>query len=438
MFRRWPTFPACYACVFVLMICHTSAQCAPASKPEPNASAAQSLGAVRPSNLVLPQFAISSFDGAPGVAEVIQGDMLLGDYASKPTNTSAVAAAADQDRRAGAVNLDGWVAAGVHYVLRGAMNGGSAQAELYDIASKRRLFGKSYSGFSAQQPRRLAHKISDDIVTALTNQPGIFSARICFLTDRGSGREVAVMDVDGAGQNVLTREGSIVATPCWGQNATEIYFTSYRDSNPDLYGVMMNGSKFEVSKRPGLNTSPAWSHEAQRLAVCLSKDGNSEIYTMTRNGGGLARLTNTPDAETAPAWSPDGSQIAFTSDRQGSPQIFIMSANGGGVRPLTSGGYFDSPAWSPDGKKVAFVAREKGEFNIYYVDLAGGAPVQLTRGQRDNEDPSWAPDSKHLTFCSNRSGNKEVYVMSIDSKIAHQVTRGAGKASSPNWSPLLP
>jgi TolB protein len=431
MSRRWPSSYLLFAAVFVLIVTSPAGSQAPGK--------AQSLGAVRPSNLVLPQFAVSAFDGAAGIGEIIQNDLLLGDYASKPSNASAVAAASEQDRRGGSVNLDGWVAAGVHYVLRGSVSGSSAQAELFDIASKRRLFGKTYSGPVTQQPRRLAHKIADDVVTALTNQPGIFSARICYLIDRGSGREVAVMDVDGAASSILTNEGSIVATPCWGKNGTEIYFTSYRDQNPDLYGVMLNGSRFDVSKRPGLNTSPDWSETVQRLAVCLSKDGNSEIYTMTRDGGGLARLTNTPDTETAPAWSPDGSQIAFTSDRQGSPQIFIMSANGGGARPLTSGGYFDSATWSPDGKKIAFVARESGEFNVYVVDIvAGGAPLQLTRGQRDNEDPSWAPDSKHLVFSSNRSGNKELYIMSIDTRVAHQITRGGGRATSPNWGPLLP
>ena len=72
----------------------------------------------------------------------------------------------EADLQAGAVNMDAWVGAGVTYVLRGALGSGSAQAELYDIASRRRVLGNSYSGFSQQQYRRLAHRVADDIMAA--------------------------------------------------------------------------------------------------------------------------------------------------------------------------------------------------------------------------------------------------------------------------------
>jgi TolB protein len=403
-------------------------------------SSPQSLGAVRPSNLVLPQLAISSFSGgaeAGAIGQIIQSDLALADICTKPVNTSAAAAAQAQDNAAGAVNLDGWVTAGVHYVLRGSLNGGTAQAELFDVAGKQRLFGKSYSGFSDQDFRRLAHKVADDAITAFTNGgSGIFSSQICYLSDHGRNKEINVMDADGGSPRQVTSENSLVASPAWGKSGTEIYYTSYRDNNPDLYGITLNGRRFDISRRPGLNTSPSWSEALQRLAVSLSKDGNSELYTMTREGRDLARITNTPDADTAPCWSPDGNQIVFTSDRSGTPQIYIMSASGGGARRITGGnGYYDSPAWSPDGKKIAYVAREEGGFNIYVAQLDGGPAIQLTRSQRDNTDPAWGPDSKHLVFSSNRNGNKELYMLSLDTKLAHQLTHTGG-ATSPDWGPL--
>lgn len=399
---------------------------------------AQSMGAVRPSNLVLPQLAVSSFSGsgqASVVGQLVQQDLMLADIASKPTNAAAVAAAMEQDRKTASVNVDAWASAGINYVVRGSYTGSEGQAELYDIASKQRVLGKSYSGSGASSAAALAHKIADDIMLELTKSPGIFSSQVCFLLERGRNKEVGVADADGAGLRQLTSENAIVASPCFGKGGTEVYYTSYRDNNPDLYGMTLSGSRFEISRRPGLNTAPSWSEASGRLAVSLSKDGNCEIYSMTRNGGGLARLTTSPDADTAPDWSPDGSQIAFTSDRDGTPQIFVMDSSGGGEHRLTSGGYFDSPSWSPDGKKIAYVAREGGEFNIYYANLGGGPAVQLTRGQRDNDSPTWGPDSKHIIFSSNRGGGRDLYLMNVDTKVAHQITHGAG-ASSPSWGPL--
>lgn len=396
----------------------------------------QSLGAVRPSNLVLPQLAVTGFDSG-GFAEVIGRDLVLADVAERAANSSAVAAAIEQDRTSQQVNIDAWTAAGVNYVLRGTVNAQGAQAELYDIASKQRLFGKTYA--ASAQNRRLAHKIADDVMTGLTNLPGIFSTRICYLSDHAGGtKEVMVMDADGGDARQLTNESALLATPCWGKSGTEIYYTSYRDNNPDLYGITLGGQRFEVSRRPGQNISPAWCESLQRLAVTLSKDGNPEIYTMTREGRNLQRVTNSPDADTAPDWSPDGSRIAFTSDRGGSPQIYTMSASGGEAQPLTNGGYHDSPAWSPDGKKIAYVRREGGEFNVYVADVSGGATAQLTHKQQDNQDPSWGPDSKHLIFTSNRSGNKEVYMISLDTKVAHALTRTSTNCTAPAWSPVTP
>src|SRR5690606_21932728 len=156
------------------------------------------------------------------------------DVASPPANSAgaAEAAAADQQAQQG-INFDAWTAAGISYVLRGVVNGGTGQAELYDVVSRQRVFGKSYQ--NAGDTKRLAHKITDDVMQAITGAPGIFSSRIALLTGEASGkREVAVMDADGGNMAVLTSENAIVATPTWGRNANEIFFTSYSDNNPDL------------------------------------------------------------------------------------------------------------------------------------------------------------------------------------------------------------
>jgi len=405
-----------------------------ATKAGSDAGGAVSIGAVRPGNLVLPQISIQ-IGGDAAAGQVIQGDLQLADIASAPTNGAAAADAAAKDRQAQqGIDYNAWTAAGVSYVLRGVVNGASGQAELYDVASHQRVFGKNYQ--NAGDARRLAHKISDDAMLAISGAPGIFSSRIALLTGAASGkREVAVMDADGGNLAVLTSENAIVATPAWGRNGNEIFFTSYRDNNPDLYAISLNRQRSPVSRRPGLNTSPSWSQAAQRLALTLSKDGNSEIYTMNADGTGLARLTQNSAADTAPAWSPDGSQIAFTSDDTGMPEIYVMGANGSGRRKVSPGGYCDSPAWSPDGQKLAYVKRENGGFNIYVLDLKSGNNSRITNGG-DNFEPSWAPNSRHLVFASNRSG-RNLFLVNTQTKQAKQLTK-QGTFSSPEWGPVLP
>lgn len=413
--------------------------CLPFGMAQQNAPAGAdspvTLGAVRPGNLVLPQISIQ-IGGEANAGQIIQADLQLADIAAPPSNAAAASQAAEADRQLGqGVDFDAWTAAGVRYVLRGVVNGPNGQAELFDAASRQRLFGKTYQ--NAGEGRRLAHKISDDVMQAVTGGPGIFSSRIALLTGQATGkREVAVMDADGANLTVLTSENAIVATPAWGRGGNEIFFTSYSDNNPDLYAITLNRQRFPVSRRPGLNTSPNWSEAAGRLALTLSKDGNTEIYTMAADGGNLARLTNNQSADTAPAWSPDGTQIAFTSDESGLPQIYVMSANGSNRRRVSPGGYSDSPSWSPDGQKLAYVKRESGGFNIYVLDLKSGQNSQITNGG-DNWEPSWAPNSRHLVFAGTRGGQRNIYLVNTETKQAKQLTK-QGTFSSPVWGPLLP
>ncbi|MCX7624747.1 MAG: hypothetical protein N2Z21_00815 [Candidatus Sumerlaeaceae bacterium] len=396
----------------------------------------QDLGAVRPSNLTLPFFAVSAFEGSEVVGRVVVNDLELADVARAEDESAAVQQAREKDRAANSVNFEGWTAAGVHYVLRGDLTSGNAIAELYDIASNRRLFGKTYNGIRSGEERRLGHQIADDVIAALTSRTGIFSSYICALVETGNGnKELVIMEPDGHGSRQLTDEQALLATPAWGKNGAEIYFTSYRDGNPDLIGVTLRGQRFEISRRPGLNTSPSWNEALQRLAVTLSKDGNSEIYTMTRDGRDLVRLTQDPNADTAADWSPDGSQIVFTSDRGGTPQIYVMDAHGSTATRISTGKYCDSPVWSPDGTKIAYVTREGGEFHILVHDVATGEVVQITRGQGTNRDPSWAPDSRHIVFESNWGGRKGLYIMDIGVRVPHCIAQGP--YSAPCWGPLF-
>lgn len=413
----------------------TATACAGGQANAPSSNQAPvTLGAVRPGNLVLPQIAIQI--GGDQVGQNVQRNLELADVASPPKDDAAVSEAAARDRQVQqGIDYDAWTAAGVTYVLRGVVNGATGEAELYDVASRQRVFGKAYQ--NAGSASHLAHRISDDVIEAITGGPGIFSSHIALLTGQATGkREVAVMDADGSNLAVLTSENAIVATPSWGRSGSEIFYTSYQDNNPDLYGITLDRRRYIVSRRPGLNTSPNWSQAAQRLAVTLSKDGNTEIYTMGADGSGLARLTNNSAADTAPAWSPDGTQLAFTSDETGLPQIYVMSANGSGRRKVTNQGYCDSPSWSPDGSKLAYVRREEGGFNIYMMDLSSGATTKLTNGG-DNMEPSWAPNSRHLAFAGTRGGKRNIFLMNTDTRQAKQLTT-QGTFSSPVWGPLLP
>ncbi len=308
---------------------------------------------------------------------------------------------------------------------------------LYDVVHQQEI-AKGQVEYHRAYWRELAHDVSNEIVYWLTGDAGIFRTKIAYVKALEPGvKEIYVSDYDGANEVQLTKTGSINISPAFSPDGQEIYFTSYKDGEPWLYRVGVNGGRIEkVAGYPGINAAPAVSPDGLKIACVLSKDGNSEIYVLDLSGKIIKRLTNNRWIDTAPSWSPDGTRIVFSSDRTGMPQLYVMDDDGQGIQRLTfRGGYNDSPFWSPKGNPIAFVSRSKtGRFDIAAVDTSGREYRMLTNVGA-NENPHYAPDGKHLIFSSTRLGGRDLYTMDATGRNQRRLTL-TGNCSNPTWGPF--
>lgn len=330
--------------------------------------------------------------------------------------------------------------AGLHGLLTIRADRLEGEMRLYDLtAPEQRLIGTRTFAVAAIQPRRLAHKIADEVVLQFTGEPGVADTKLAYVEGRVGAKEIVVSDYDGFGPAPATRNGTINLTPVWSPDARSLAYTSYKAGYPDLYRL------FPFERRPeqtlaafsGINSSPAWSPDGAHLALTLSKDGNPEIYVLTLATGTLRRLTRHAGIDTEPAWSPTGRQIAFISNRGGAPHLFVMDAEGANVRQLTFGGHHTQPRWSPKGDVIAFTARA-GTFDIWVVGSDGSSPRRLTAGPGDNQGAAWSPNGRHLMFQTNRLGGWQIFSMLADGSEQAPVTRGSTERTSPSWSRRLP
>lgn len=279
-------------------------------------------------------------------------------------------------------------------VMAGA--GLEVSCEAYNVASREKLLGKTYKT-TDREVRRLAHKVADDIVLALTGHKGVASTRILLIGNRTGKKEVYLCDADGQNLRQLTRDNSIGMAPKWSPDGTRFVYTSFRSQFPDVYLVNLNtGDRKCIANYPGLNSSAAFSPDGREVALILSKDGNPDLYIKDLAGGSLTRLTSTRRAaEASPAWSPDGRQIVFVSDRSGTPQLYVMDRSGGEPRRLTSRGSQNvDPDWGANGY-IAYCSFG-GSYQVFVMNPATLEFKQVTREDADYEDPSWAPDGRHI------------------------------------------
>ena len=342
------------------------------------------------------------------------------------------------------INFGNWASIGARLLVTGRVSSGGGdvtiEARLFDVAERRQLGGKRYTG-SSRDVRRMANRFADEVLLLLTGEAGPFDSRVAFISTRsGRFKELYVMNLDGSDLRQLTRNQTINLSPSWAPDAKSLVFTSFKEGHPKLYEMdVLSGRERLVPTGPGMVRGASFSPSGREVAVTRSGGkGDSEIVLVSLDGGVTGRLTEGQTINVSPSFSPNGSQIAFCSGRTGSPQIYVMGTGGGQARRVTSrGSYNTQPVWSPKGDKIAYTGRVDGRFQIFVVGADGGDPTQITSSRGDNVDPTWSPDGRYLIFSSTRAGKAQLYFSDARGVRQRQLNTSPGSDTSPAWSSRL-
>jgi len=318
---------------------------------------------------------------------------------------------------------------GAQYTLRGS-NNGSVEGRLTDNISKAVKLAKAYTGGSL---RTQAHTLADEVVEAITGKKGIARGKIAYKVTSGRSSEIYVADYDGFGANAMTRDGSIVAAPCWVPGQRRLFYVTYRFGNADIvWHDLGTGARELFVRFTGSNITPAVSPDGRRVAMILSKGGSPDLYVSDISGANLRQLTRTREDESSPCWSPDGQTICLATRMNGRRVLATIPAAGGTLRRLPTSGVANpsEPDWSPDGKFIAFTAQMR-DFEICVVPAGGGEAKLLVSG----EDPVWASNSRTILFTRRTGGDKRVLsLLDVPTKQSKDLPHAIGISSQAAWA----
>ena len=274
-----------------------------------------------------------------------------------------------------------------------------------------------------------AHAFADDIVEAVTGEPGIARSRIAFVSDVTGFKEIHACDSDGGRVQQITRDRSLNVSPTLGPGGLLMAHTSYTSGFPDVYVTnLSDGDRQRVVSAPGTNSGAAFSHDGTRLALTMTHEGDPEIYITTVTGGRSKRLTDSHSIEFSPAWAPDGERLVFCSDATGAAQLYIVPRRGGAPERLAAGAArCTDPDWSADGHLIAFTAWKGATSSVALYEMETGGTRTVLSGA---SDPCWAPDGKHLVAVQAGS----LVVLNVTTGKKATIVSGLGRISEPAWS----
>ena len=216
-------------------------------------------------------------------------------------------------------------------------------------------------------------------------------SRIAFVSDRGGGDNIWLMNRDGSGKVQLSKEDfRLLNQPSWSPDGQYIvakkHFTTARSLGTGevwMYHVS-GGQGVPLVKKPNER------HQKELGEPVFAPDGKSVYYT--RN------ITSGPIFEYAQDSNTDLFHIERYHLESGETSKAATGA-GGAVRPTPS----------PDGKRLAFVRREGTLSKLYVKDLASGTERKVydTLDQDMQEtwavtgvypNMAWTPDSRDILF----------------------------------------
>jgi len=244
--------------------------------------------------------------------------------------------------------------------------------------------------------------------------------RIAFLTNRGAGYDIYLMNPDGTGERALrdAAHGGPLLTDNieWSPDGKRLLYAV----GGKVYVVEVIAPDGSYSNAPVQDlsaTAPAYAFDNN---ATFSPDGSKvafisygcsgcfpDLFVMNVDGTGRTQLTTTPEAEFTPRWSAAG-LIAYGSFRSGPSNIYVMNADGTGDHVLT-GAVADAsgPAWSPDGARIAFqsegpaAAPRRG----LYTANADGTGLTFLTDEAGAGRVLWSPDGTRLAGHASNDAN---------------------------------
>lgn len=264
--------------------------------------------------------------------------------------------------------------------------------------------------------------------------------------------QIYVRDMATGAETALTDNSSSNSDPQWSADASQIYFSSNRSGEAQIWSMNTNGEQLkQITNVEGGVEGYGINAQADKIfyvkKVHAADTKSSDIYKDMDKS--KARIYNDLMARHWDYWDEGEYSHIFVADLTADGlknDKDIIGADAAWDAPLAP--YFDTSeiAWSNDGKKLAYTCKPltgteyaiSTDSDIFIYDTENGSTLNINKiktnaGMRIMEFvgydryPVWSPDDKQLAFCSMatpgyESDKDRLFIYDVASKETHYIT----------------
>jgi len=221
--------------------------------------------------------------------------------------------------------------------------------------------------------------------------------------------------------------------PQWSPDGSHILFESTLNGESFIYSISKNGSELKQITEHSSGQA-AWSPDGNSVVYYRDINGNLQLFVNSASGGKERQLLFSNTQDYGPTWSAKG-LIAFMSNATTdhlAHSIFTISEDGTGLKKITDSS-FDcmQPRWSPDGKEILYVqgdwtsktyktiTRDEMEkinnsTEVMVMRADGSNSYRITDNASKYQNASWSADGKAIYVKSENDTSTLIY--KIDKK----------------------